>query len=199
MIDAIFEMYPGLIPFFEECRRRAREDRWICGCFGRFRRTPYTEDDRLIKDFEREFMNCPIQGMIADALNRAVDHLVLERERYSPDELDFKIVLGIHDALLYLVPIQFVGKLITDIIPTCMCERVPIYPCSLDGMPNGDGPYHLGVDIDVFTHWGDRLMPDECNTLGFDCKFAGWIQQDRGYTHPQIPNKLWIDGKLVAS
>lgn len=67
VIDAIFQMYPGLETFFAECRRRAvtprdsREPspRWICGPFGRYRRFPEATDFKTAGDMERQAQNFP--------------------------------------------------------------------------------------------------------------------------------------------
>jgi len=59
VIDAIFQMYPELLPFFNEAKSRAIKDRWLCNCFGRFRRFPSTSDYKLEGEFERQAMNFP--------------------------------------------------------------------------------------------------------------------------------------------
>jgi len=59
VIDAIFEMYPELSPFFTEAKSRALNEKWLCNCFGRFRRFPTTSDYKLEGEFERQAMNFP--------------------------------------------------------------------------------------------------------------------------------------------
>jgi DNA polymerase I-like protein with 3'-5' exonuclease and polymerase domains len=165
VIAAIFEMYPGLVPFFEECRRRCREEGWLCSCFGRFRRFGHTSDFKLQGDFERTAMNYPIQSMIASAMDRAVAQLHQYREEVGDPEM-FKMLLAIHDAVLLEVPYDRVERVLDEVLPTCMVDRVPIYPSSLDGMPNGDGPYYLGIDSDVMEHWGEGISKARAAELG---------------------------------
>lgn len=185
VIDTIFSMYPRLIDFFKECQQRAVVERWLCGCFGGFRRFPKARDNKTIGDFERQAMNFPIQGMIADAVNRAVDHLVTYRSRFDPRDRWFDIVLQIHDALLFEVDAKDVPWLVDHVIPHCMRDSVPIYPCHLDGGPKEDpnAPYYLGVDTEVGHHWGELMLPDEFGELGIDPKYGGWSPYEDGWRH----------------
>jgi uracil-DNA glycosylase family 4 len=156
IIAAIFEMYSGLTPFFDECRRRCREEGWLCNCFGRFRRFGKTDDFKLQGDFERVSMNFPIQSMIASAMDRAVAQLAQYREEVGDPEM-YRMLLAIHDAVLLEVPYNRVERVIDEVLPTCMIHRVPIYPTTLDGMPNGEGPYYMGIDSEVMEHWGEGI------------------------------------------
>lgn len=153
---AIFATYPGLEPFFESCRERATVDRWLCHCFGRFRRFPYSADRKLQGEFERQAMNFPIQGMIASAVNRAVSNLYFYREDVGAPDL-YRIVLQIHDAVLLEVPLEHVDFVVGQVVPYCMRDQVPIYPTDLAGVPTGLGPYFLGYEVEVAEHWGEKL------------------------------------------
>lgn len=210
IIDAVFTMYPGLIPFFAECRNRAvtapdapyPAPRWLCGPFGRFRRFYETRDRKVMGDIERQAQNFPIQGMIADAVSLGVAELYHYREeRYargeeSRDTLDYHLVLQIHDAVVLSVKAEHVPRVIDEVLPRCMIEAVPIYTATLDGMPDGRGPYRLGIDVEVCTHWGEAMLPDECLRLGFDPKYAHWHAQDGGYTSSHFPDKIWRNGRF---
>jgi DNA polymerase len=59
VIDAIFKLYPELLPFFDAAKQRAVEDHWLCHCFGRYRRFPATSDFKLEGEFERQAQNFP--------------------------------------------------------------------------------------------------------------------------------------------
>lgn len=178
VIDTIFMLYPDLVPFFEECKARAAttdpenpSPLWICGPFGRFRRFPITSEREVIGELERQAMNFPIQGMIADAVSRAVDHLQTYRDQ---EKMGFRMLLQVHDALLFLVPCPEVPKFIDHVLPKCMSEMVPIYPCDLDGTPNGTGPYHLSTDNEISHHWGVHMYPNECWERDIPERYAGW-------------------------
>lgn len=197
IIDAIFELYPKLKPFFEECQNRAIEERWLCGPFGRFRRFQPCLDDQMRGDVQRQAMNFPIQGMIADAVSRAMDHLFHYRELV--EDVPYKIVLQVHDAVLLEVPGKYVPKVIDEVMPGCMVESVPIYPCTLDGLPTDAGPYHLGIDTEVMTHWGIPMSAEECLDLGFSPKYAHWKKTEYGWHHGKFDSKThtryWKPGR----
>ena len=43
----------------------------------------------------------------------------------------------------------------------------------LDGtLIAGAGPYHFGMDRDVFVHWGEKLKPDTAKTFGLEWIFS---------------------------
>jgi uracil-DNA glycosylase family 4 len=193
VIDAVFEMYPGLVPYFAACRERALTARWLCGAYGRFRRFPVTQDRKVAGDFEREAQNFPIQGFVADMVGRAVDHVYHYREKH-PD-LWYRLALQIHDSLMVVTKGSLVPQTI-QMLRTCMRDRVPLYPCHLDGTPDGTGPHYLDVDINIFTHWMQQMMPDECLSLGFSPKYAGWLKVERGWLHPSFDKKIWRKGQL---
>jgi len=180
VIDAIFEMYPMLQPFFQECKLRARgqyvnpetgellKGNYLCNCYGRFRRFPESgNDDSLAAEFERQAMNYPIQSMIASAVSRAVAYVYDYRRRMLKQGHDmYKILLQIHDAILFEVPYKYVKHVCEYVLPTYMREAVPIWPTDLDGIPTGDGPYTLGIEADVMNHWGEVLTYEEAKTFG---------------------------------
>jgi len=177
VIDAIFEMYPGLEPFFEECRLRALgqyvdprtnqpvENNWLCNCYGRFRRFPDSSwDQGIASEFERQAMNFPIQSMIASAMSRAIAYLHAYKRRQARKGWNlFNIVLQVHDAVLLEVPFRYVRHVCEYVLPTYMREAVPIWPSRLDGIPTGDGPYFLGIEADVMNHWGEVLTYQEAH------------------------------------
>lgn len=207
IIDTIFQMYPDLEPFFAECAQRAIKQRWMCGCFGGFRRFQSSRGNRQTQgEFERQAMNFPIQGMIADAMSQAADNFdTYRRGLESDDDFWFSIVLQIHDAFLFEVEHQHVERLVDDVIPLCMTDQVPIYPCYLDGMPKVDpnAPYYFGVDTEVGDHWGELMYPDEFKVRGIHPKYGGWTKTRQGWRHiNKHAGEVWRkDGgwvKLVA-
>lgn len=192
VIDAIFEMYPMLQPFFQECQERARgvyvdpktgekmSGNWLCNCYGRFRRFPDAGGDQgLGAEFERQAMNFPIQSMIASAVSRAIAYVYDYKHRMLKQGHDmYKILLQIHDAILLEVPYRYVKHVCEYVLPTYMRESVPIWPTSLDGMPTGDGPYTLGIEADVMNHWGENLSYEEAVKHGLPTgsgKVAGCV------------------------
>jgi uracil-DNA glycosylase family 4 len=180
VIDAIFQMYPMLQPFFQECQERATGKyldpetgqplgaNYLCNCYGRFRRFPDSGgDNSLAAEFERQAMNFPIQSMIASAVSRAIAYVHDYKLRQLKRGHDmFRILLQIHDAILLEVPYKYVKHVCEYVLPTYMREAVPIYPTNLDGIPSGDGPYTLGIEADVMNHWGELLTYNEATKHG---------------------------------
>lgn len=181
IIDTIFEMYPRLQPFFDECCMRAAgtyenpttkekpNGNFICSCFGRFRRFPSSEgDESKAAEFGRQAMNFPMQSMVASAVDRAVSELhKYSRNFYDKNgEVMFRILLTIHDAILFEVSIKHVKKFCSKVLPRLMRESVDIWPTSLEGVPTGDGPYQFGLDAEVMINWGEILTYDQAKDLG---------------------------------
>jgi DNA polymerase I-like protein with 3'-5' exonuclease and polymerase domains len=173
VIDAIFEMYPRLRPFFDQARECALGLGWLSHPYGRLRRFPHTNDNTLAGEFERQAMNFPIQGMIASALNRGLAILRREIRRLGLQE-DIRLLLAIHDAVIvecrpYLV--DYVARK-SGLLDWAMCRSVPIFPTTLDGFPTGRGPFYLGLDINVFEHWSEPSPKDRCAELGIPTDFG---------------------------
>ncbi len=232
VIDAVFAMYPRLKPFFAEAQARAITEGWLCNAFGRMRRFPKIPGVELLTDFrarlakgalrsgereprlssasrqaigdaERQAMNFPIQSMIADAMSRAIDHLYHYRFRYTRDELWYDLVLQIHDAVIIECDPKFVPRIVDEVLPYCMHDSVPIYPCTLDGVWNEKGPYHLGIDIELCTEWGVAPLPGELYKLGVDpIAYGHWKTVDKfrtgadeyvsGLVNDNYPGKVWL-------
>ena len=149
-----FTRYPRTEPFLAECRARSQQIGWLRGVFGRYRRFPMTDDRKIQGEQERQACNFPIQNMVADAVWEMIYQLMQYRER---SKLPYRLVLQIHDAILFEVPVKYVEDLVLDVIPRCMSQQVPIYPCALDGRPRGDGPFYFGIDTELYKHWGVEL------------------------------------------
>lgn len=187
VIDAIFEMYPKLKPFFEECQDRAKgvyvnpvtkepvTDRVISNCFGRLRRFPNSDKDRMVaSEFSRQAMNFPIQSMIASAVSRAIGYMHgYKRKKLAEGVNLFNIVLQIHDAILLEVPNEHVKHVCEFVFPKYMRKAVPIYPSDLEGVKTGAGPYYLGAEVEVMNHWGETLSAAEAEERGIPVGTVG--------------------------
>lgn len=170
VIDAIFKMYPELLPFFNEAKSRAIKEKWLCNCFGRFRRFPTTSDYKLEGEFERQAMNFPIQSMIASCVDRGIAYLVDRIEELGLQN-EIRILLQIHDAVLLEAKYEYV-EFAQQLIQWAFVDMVEIWPTNLAGKPRGDGPYRLGLDFEVSKHWGEKFTYEEAIKVGLDPKFA---------------------------
>ena len=121
------------------------------------------------------------------------------RKKQKVGKALFRIVLQIHDAVLLEVPVEHVAEVVDNIIPAAMVDGVPIYRTHLDGMPADDKPYHMGVDTNIYTYWGENLMPDDCKKLNVHPKYAGFIKAtDGGWTHREMKaGQKWLKGRWV--
>jgi DNA polymerase I-like protein with 3'-5' exonuclease and polymerase domains len=193
IINTVFEVYPDLVPFFERCRAcvQPQNGRFMTGCFGRYRRFPRPFDDKTKGEFERQAMNFPMQNMVADAMNRAVDHLYHFREEPGNEHLGYQIALAVHDAVLLHVPCHDVPEVVDRVLPTCMVTRVPIYATDPHGFVVNDEAYHFGIDVEVSHHWGASMNPGEFLVRKISPRFGGYKKDDRGWYHPHHPERYW--------
>jgi len=78
-------------------------------------------------------------------------------------------VLQVHDAVVLEVPVESVDWVVNEVLPTCMSERVDVYPCRLDGTRyTNAGPYHLQVPPpDIFVKWSVPITKAECKAMRF--------------------------------
>lgn len=166
MIDAYFDSYPKVADFLAECRSRSQDPGWVVGPFGRYRRFIQSTDRVIRSEQERQAQNFPIQGAVADAVSIAINNFYNFRENNA--DIDYKICLQIHDAVVLLVPIEHAKRVYEEVVPLCMVEQVPFQPCLLDGTPVQAGPYRFGSSREVFVHWGELLNVEEAAALGLD-------------------------------
>jgi DNA polymerase I-like protein with 3'-5' exonuclease and polymerase domains len=152
IIEQIDHAYPRLLPYFERCDLRANNPRWLANSFGRYRRFPAWLDGEQLKRFGRQAKNFPIQGTVADAMNRAADCLYIRRNKMK---LKTRIALQIHDAIILQVPDDEVKVVYEELLPMAMVKSVPITPADLNGNPLPGIPERwLGIDIEIFREWG---------------------------------------------
>jgi len=95
-----FEVYPGLEPWHNRCKRIARIDGYVTNMFGRVRRLPAIQStDKLARmEAERQAVNAPVQGTIGDWKAAAMVEI---DETIDKDQ--FRLAGEHHDALLGLV------------------------------------------------------------------------------------------------
>lgn len=179
MIDAYFASYPKTKDFLAECRARSQNPGWLVGPYGRVRRFASADFNRaggnqratkayaVVGEQERQAQNFPIQGGVADAVSMALANFY--QYRIDHPDVDYKICLQIHDAVVLLAPIEHAERVYKEVIPACMIEGVPFWPRYLDGhlIPVAE-PYHFGCDREVFTHWGEKITDEEIAKYGLD-------------------------------
>lgn len=169
MIDSYFTSYPNTVNFLANCRTRSQSPGWLVGPYGRFRRfvQPAKDDRAVIGEQQRQAQNFPIQGGVADAVSLALYNFLQYRNEHP--EIEYKIALQIHDAIVLIVPFEHAEAVYKDVIPACMVDRLPFWPRNLDGtlIPIAE-PYRFSMSRDVFTHWGENLTAEEAAKLGLN-------------------------------
>lgn len=173
MIAAYFSAYPKTNDFLAACRQRSQDPGWLVGPYGRFRRfsNAVNKDRSTIGEQERQAQNFPIQGGVADAVSIALANFVNYRAQHP--EIEYRVALQIHDAIILIVPVAHAERVYHEVIPKCMVDDVPFWPRMLNGCPIPVAePYHFGIDRDVFIHWGEKLKPKQIAEMGLN-----WLEK----------------------
>ena len=146
-IDAFYEMYPDVYKYIQWCALQIRTHWWIDSSWGRRRRFAKTDDEYQISKYGREGCNHPIQGAVADALNVAVANIMNYRKsfRLNGEQLDFKIVLAVHDAVVLEVHPRHVEHVAKVMLPQCMSDNCVIPKLN----------QKLDIDIELGFRWSE--------------------------------------------
>ena len=188
--EAIFKLYPEVRAFLSECRNRVSVG-WLCNMFGRYRRFFYSDNMTDMKKQQREAMNAPIQGGVADAVSLAISNIYDYRNKTG---MDFKIALQIHDAVMLYVPHYELLKVIDPVdgvFKRCMTDGVKLRPTSLDGDIISDDVYHFNSSMDIYGAWGEPPMPDAFLDYNLDPALAHWQLKDGFYVHDDFSGLKW--------
>jgi DNA polymerase-1 len=113
-IAAYFERYPGIYDYMEGTKKSAAELGYVTTLFGRRCYLPGIKDNNsAMRSFaERAAINAPIQGGAADIIKRAMLQLPVALER---EKLSAKMLLQVHDELIFDVPKNEIDKTISVI------------------------------------------------------------------------------------
>lgn len=126
-----------------ECNKAVVDPGYISNPWGRIRSFPYTTDQKLINKMGRESQNYPIQSTVADTVMLAFWLIANYRKEYS---LNCKIINQIHDAILFMVPIDEIDKT-KEMIKQTMGNII---------IPITNNPLKLDVEIDIMERWGEK-------------------------------------------
>ena len=102
-IAAYFERYPGIKAYMERAKADCKKHGFVTTLFGRKIHIPAIgEKNPARKNFgERAAINAPIQGTAADVIKRA---MIRVPRALDSARLDAKMLLQVHDELLFEVP-----------------------------------------------------------------------------------------------
>lgn len=189
MIDGFLGDYPLVAAFLECCQYNVEHpfygsgNGYLVTPHGRRRRFQRIDDRGKMAAQEREARNFPIQSTVADCLNLAIfnawayrrcaslaaglnpknDREKCLKDRYKT--LDYRIVLGVHDALLFYAHPHSLHEMLRPdgMIDLCMSDqaRVPM-PDKKDchglykNIDDSKFPYAIGVDRGISLRWDEK-------------------------------------------
>ncbi len=166
MIDGFYEEYREVRWFVDMCQESVLDPMYLDNPFGRRRRFSPNPNDRAgTAAQQREAVNFPIQGTVADTLNTALYNLWLLR-KMNPDQAKYKILLAVHDAIILEAPVEYVGIITREILPACMTigAVVPSWRPVPHWKPTTE--FTLDIDIEVMLRWGEKLKSAQLAELG---------------------------------
>jgi DNA polymerase I len=133
-IAAYFERYSGVKKFLDRQIAETRKSGFTTTMFGRVRPIPEINSPQVnLRNFaERTAMNTPMQGAAADLIKLAM----IELDRRLPGEFESRMILQVHDELLFEGPEAEIPRL-RDLVKEVM-----------------EHPYKLSVPIVVETKVG---------------------------------------------
>jgi DNA polymerase-1 len=102
-IEAYYSRYTGVARFRERMIESARKDGYVTTLFNRKRYLPdIHHGNRVMRgEAERMAVNTPIQGTAADLIKKA---MVVIHDWLQAEKLETKMLLQVHDELLFEVP-----------------------------------------------------------------------------------------------
>ena len=148
--DALFETCPQAHRFIEAKHECVYNPGYVENPFGRRRYFAETDDKRIRAEQERQAVNMPIQGTVADVLSVALYNLYRYKREWDTG-VKYEILVPVHDAVILHVPVKYVDKVVQEVLPLCMTELAPVPHINL----------RLGIDITISTRWGLKQKKDE--------------------------------------
>lgn len=122
-IKTYFERFPGIRQYMDETKEFARETGFVRTAFGRKIHLPDIKTKGPARAFaERQAINAPIQGSAADIIKRA---MIRMPEALSGAGLKAKMLLQVHDELVFECPEKEAGKLVSLVQKTMAAADGP--------------------------------------------------------------------------
>lgn len=127
-IDRYFEIFKGVKTYMEEIVQSAKQKGYVTTLLNRRRYLPeITSRNFNRRSFaERTAMNTPIQGTAADIIKKA---MVDMSERLKAEKLESKLLLQVHDELIFEVPeseIEKLKEIVPDVMESALELSVPL-------------------------------------------------------------------------
>jgi DNA polymerase-1 len=114
LIDQYFELYPDVKTYMNDSIKKGRENGYVTTLYGRKRvlSNINSRNSLLRSNDERNAINAPIQGTAADIIKIAMINC---RQRLKEADIDAKMILQVHDELVFDIKKSEVEKAATII------------------------------------------------------------------------------------
>ena len=127
-IDTYFERFPGVKEYIDRIIREAKDQGYVETIFHRRRYLPdiNSRNYNLRSFAERTAMNTPIQGSAADIIKVA---MIQVAERLEKEKLEAKMLLQVHDELVFEAPeteIPTLSKLVEETMENALDLAIPL-------------------------------------------------------------------------
>ncbi len=143
-IDRYFERFPGIRHYMEDTKEFCRNKGYVETIFGRkIHVGSINEKNGMHRAVgERAAINAPIQGSAADVIRRA---MIKMPEVFSDEKLNAKMLLQVHDELVFEVPEEEMEKTIPIVKSVMESAALPALEISVP----------LTVDCGVGDNWNE--------------------------------------------
>jgi len=142
-IDAFYESYPKIKSYYDTYLNKGRVDGYVKTILGRRRYVfEYPGQKFFDNSMKRVLMNYPIQGSAADLMRKAM--IEIDREILQKNS-EIKLLLQIHDDLVFEAPIELAKDELIEKIRRIMCD---VYPLLV--------PIEVGIKIGK--SWGEMKL-----------------------------------------
>jgi DNA polymerase-1 len=144
--QAYFARFPSVRAYIDSVIQKGREQGYVTTLMGRRRYMPALRSSNymLRSAAEREATNAPLQGSAADIMKLA---MVRIRERLAREELEARMLLQIHDELIFEVP------------QSTLHETAGVVRSEMEGAVQLSVP--LSVTLKVGSNWYDVEQTDD--------------------------------------
>jgi len=162
-IDGWYEGYPGVRTYIEWCKQRVRTaPHYIQNPWGRRRHFYLSDSDATMAAQEREGINFTIQSTVAGALDKAVFNLWTYRRMHG---LRYRLILGIHDAVLAEVPFGEVEHYMDVALPLCMVHGTEVPASEIS--PS----FKIDTDPEIMFRWSEHPTRKQFEGTGIPERF----------------------------
>ncbi len=143
-INSYFLRFPNIRNYMEEIKRKLYSDGYVETLFGRrmYINIQKNSNQNLKLFSERQAINAPIQGTAADIIKLA---MVKVQNKLKEINSDSKILLQVHDELVFEVNSKNIDELVNLVKPIMENANLPIKPLNVK----------LSVDYGFANNWAD--------------------------------------------